>query len=89
MKRWLFQLSEYQNVPTKYSFQKLGGQVITRSASIRALLGVPTPTAISFTPAASSLAFASFRVEASSQLHHRVEERKNQKKPKQIGHLVQ
>lgn len=40
----------------------------TRSARIRALSGVPTPTAISLTPAESNLGFASFRTEASSQL---------------------
>lgn len=42
----------------------------TRSASIRALLGAPTPTATSFTPAESNLAFDSLRVEASSQLYN-------------------
>lgn len=36
---------------------------------MRALLGVPTPMAISFTPAESNLAFDSFNAEASSQLH--------------------
>lgn len=41
---------------------------LTRSARMRALLGVPTPTAISFTPAESSLGLISFRAEASSQL---------------------
>ncbi len=40
----------------------------TRSASIRALSGVPTPTATNFTPAASNFGLHSFRVEASSQL---------------------
>ena len=41
----------------------------TRSARIRALAGVPTPTAISFTPAESNLSFVSLRTEANSQLH--------------------
>lgn len=35
---------------------------------MRALLGAPTPTAISLTPAASNLDLDSFNVEASSQL---------------------
>lgn len=42
----------------------------TLSARIRALLGVPTATAINFTPAESNLDFESFRVEASSQLQN-------------------
>jgi len=41
---------------------------ITLSARTRALLGGPTPTAISFTPAESNLAFDSFKAKANSQL---------------------
>jgi len=41
---------------------------ITRSARIRALLGVPTPTAISLIPAESNLALDSFKADANSQL---------------------
>lgn len=44
---------------------------ITLSASIRALSGAPTPTAISLTPAESNLALDSFKVEANSQLRSR------------------
>ena len=40
----------------------------TRSARIRALAEVPTPTAISFTPAESNLSFVSLKTAANSQL---------------------
>ena len=43
-------------------------KIDTRSARIRALFGVPMPTAISLTPDESNLALDSFKVEASSQL---------------------
>lgn len=43
-------------------------KIVTRSARMRALFGVPTPMAISFTPDESNLALDSFKVEASSQL---------------------
>jgi hypothetical protein len=43
----------------------------TRVASIRALSGVPTPTAINLTPAASNLGLASFKAVASSQLSYK------------------
>lgn len=46
---------------------------ITRSARIRALLGVPTPTAINFTPAESNLGLDSFKAAANSQLRTRAE----------------
>lgn len=46
-------------------------KISTRSARIRALFGVPMPTAISLTPDESNLALASFKVEASSQLEIR------------------
>jgi hypothetical protein len=42
----------------------------TLSASKRALLGVPTPIAISLTPDESNFSFDSFNEEASSQLYH-------------------
>lgn len=43
-------------------------KIITRSARMRALSGVPTPTAISLIPAESNLGIESFKTEASSQL---------------------
>jgi hypothetical protein len=47
--------------------------ILTRSATIRALAGVPTPTAMSFTPAESNLSLVSLKTEANSQLGGKAE----------------
>lgn len=68
MKHNLLQLVKNTNFLWLSSFNSQRGKKNTRSARIRALSGVPTPTAISFTPADSNLSLDSFRAEASSQL---------------------
>lgn len=64
---WVSQLMKFVNNNNNNNDNKFGING-TRSASKRALLGVPTPIAISLTPADSNLAFASFNSKASSQL---------------------
>jgi len=60
-------LSEAYNSAGKAIMTKEDSE-LTRLASMRALSGVPIPTAISLTPAESNLALDSFKAEANSQL---------------------
>jgi len=61
-------LSESMHLARKNTKMTKEDTEITLLASMRALVGVPIPTAISLTPAESNLALDSFKAEANSQL---------------------